>query len=169
MEALLERRPADQIPLAEIARFAGVSVAGMVARYPDRESLLLALLARDQVRRSTDLDLALHEDAWLGLSLRERCQRLAETMVAHFRRRRATLVAAQERGYPLRFLPSLAGTRLLDAREEIRDADPERAVAWAIHVAMVTVQDPSDAIPEAELTTRLAHLLYATLTTPAVV
>lgn len=145
-EALLADRDFDQIPIGDVVTRAGSSVGSFYARFPTKEDLLDALIARYHRRAREELAAFLDRPEWDDRDLEQRARVVVERVIAICRRQRGLLRARVVRriapGMPL--LPDesrrdrelVAGLHGLFApvAGEIRHPDPDRAVAFALRL-----------------------------------
>gem|GEM_PF-3139929 len=186
VEKLLADRRADQIGVAEVAALANVSVASVYTRFLDKDAMILAVIERFEPRRVEELEEAFGGN-WDGMTLRERCERVAFETVSYFRRNRGVLRAMLEyfREHPEAVSPQreeeatlgyrLAGRRLAEALIKVTPGT-ERVAQAAFFTATCVCRDQIVFGPHSSLGTRemddtalavhLAHTMYASLVTP---
>lgn len=146
-ERLLEKRAYEEISVQAIVRGARTSVGAFYTRFPDKAALLTALYDRYAagVEEHIEAWRADRPDPDPGLAGAARW--VAEYLVDSFRGRRNLLraLALHVRQHPDEVDPDMSAQRLaqhrflelalLEHRERIRDAQPERAVRTAIFLA----------------------------------
>jgi len=148
--ALMVERRSGAFTLAEVAERAGVSVGSMYGRVDSKDALIRTAHAREMARIRAEQDEVFGAAAPPDEDLPGVVRRIIVMTAEHLRRNAAVLgplmvVGSQD---PLVFaagrsnyeglVESFCAT-LLTHRDEIRRADPDRAVAWSFDVVYSVV------------------------------
>jgi AcrR family transcriptional regulator len=187
-EELLRERPFEAITVGELVAHAGTSVGAFYARFRDKDALLPALYARYDSWVGTEVGPLTQAQPWIGRTLAEIAQWLAEELVQFFRSRRHFLraMALHARTRPDKIDPETRAQRqremaflreaLLSQRDSISCADPERAVELAVLFAASTIRDvvlfgdaphaASAALDDTELMREVASMVLGYLSLP---
>ena len=152
-EELLGTRLFEDLPLAEILRKADTSVGAFYARFDGKEALVPHLYQRYDATLHAAAARFLAPDRWRGRTLVYRASRIVRFAVREYRRHRGLMraLALHARTRPRVLTPTQVENRrglsdhaarlLLDARDEIRHADPELAARQGLFFVLAACRD----------------------------
>lgn len=144
-EALLDDKPLDEITVRDVVQRAGSSVGSFYARFPGKDDLVAALLARYHEEALEELTRAAADEGWAGQGLEHVVQRFIAGVIAVCRRRRGLLrlrvqlrLSGDERlaQEPERDREAVGLVQALFPLDDpqIRHPDPQFAVAFALRI-----------------------------------
>jgi len=187
-EALLERRPFDEIGVAQIVRRARCSTGSFYARFASKDALLPLLYARYDAELRPRIQARAAQANWETLTLREAADLVAATTVDLYAERRHLLraIALYARTHPDAIGPDVRATRgettdlparlLARYASEIAHPDPMAAARVGFFVIAAAAREKMlfGAAPHASdtpltddaLKRELGRTLYAYLTCP---
>ena len=186
-EKLLDERDFEEITVADIVARADSCVGSFYARFPSKDSLVMALLERYHEEGYREIARLTEDSTWQDMTLEEKMREYVRRLVDLCRRRRGLLrLRLRRRITPGQtVLPdegqrdkrAVAGLRdLFDgAAHEITRPDRDAALTFALRVvdsvasAAILLDDVSTSfgdLPDDRLVDQLAELLMAYLTRP---
>ncbi len=149
---LLADREYQDISMVEIAREAGISVGTIYTRFADKDALLTYLIVELQNNQLDAAGEMFDPDFWQGVPLAQRIRQWVDLMVHSsernpgilraiairqlFRRGELSEIEIANRNETL----SLIEFWLLECRDEIKNADPEKAVRFTLSLMTHGVQ-----------------------------
>nr|WP_179722864.1 TetR/AcrR family transcriptional regulator [Petropleomorpha daqingensis] len=148
--ALMVERRSGAFTLAEVAERAGVSIGSMYGRVDSKDDLIRTVHAREMARIRNEQEEVFATAAPADEDLPRLVRRIIVTTAEHLRRNAAVLaplmvVGSQDpqvfaAGRPVYYgLVEAFCSALLTHRDEIRRADPDRAVVWSFDVVYSVV------------------------------
>ncbi|NYJ08060.1 TetR/AcrR family transcriptional regulator [Petropleomorpha daqingensis] len=148
--ALMVERRSGAFTLAEVAERAGVSIGSMYGRVDSKDDLIRSAHAREMARIRNEQEETFGTAAPADEDLPRLVRRIIVTTAEHLRRNAAVLaplmvVGSQDPQVFAAGRQSYDGlvegfcSALLTHRDEIRRADPDRAVAWSFDVVYSVV------------------------------
>jgi len=149
---LLNKKPFEEIAVAEIARTARCSIGGFYARFTNKEAMLRALEEQLLLELADELEASLETADAEGEGIRGLISVYVRTMVARFRENQTILQAVVRRNRnPSRVLPHTRRfnervhgallERILARREEISHPHPESAATLGLFFASASARD----------------------------
>lgn len=180
-EELLEERRLEEITIADIVERAESSIGSFYARFPSKESLVVALMERYHVDAIEQVAHANVE--WKGLSLRPLARRFVGAVVTSCRQKRGLLRLRQQLRLSQSFvMPDEKESSILlvnaivglfePVRKEIRRRDRDRALAFALRmvdgtattILMEEIEDSFGDLSDEEMVDRLTNAFVSYLT-----
>lgn len=149
-EALIKDKGLAKVSIAAIARKAGSSVGGFYARFKDKDELLRTLHEREQRRFQRSIAEILDPELWAEQSLATMIERALAVFFARLEGRQKLAAAFLESAarkpeqwrHAVEFRRSVVesfGKLLAIRKSEIRHPEPARAIRFAIHQVLATV------------------------------
>lgn len=149
-EALIKDKGLANVSIASIARKAGSSVGGFYARFKDKDELLRTLHEREQRRFQRSIAEMLDPEAWEEQPLATMIERALQIFFTRLEGRQKLAAAFLESAarnpeqwrHAVEFRKQVVESfgKLIAIRgEEIQHPEPERAIRFAIHQVLATV------------------------------
>lgn len=184
LTALLEKKPFDEITIAELARRSGAAVTSIYARFEDKRALILAAHERHRDTTIAELDRLLDPVRWKGASLRTIVTGAIASVLAARRKQQNLLRAAllindpevyERAAQIVRHGSERLAALLAPHTSWLRPGERERAVDFALRAVTATIQqrelfgaaEPGRfGLSQSEFEARLASLFIGALGSP---
>jgi AcrR family transcriptional regulator len=151
-EALIAEKGFADVPVADIADRAGVSVGAFYSRFRDKEALLHCLQDRLVAETRATVDVTLEPERWRGASIEEIGRELIAFMVEIHRERAGILREILGRAHTdpeiverkeqlIAYILERLQPLLLERREEISHPDPEAASGFAFRLLLGVLKE----------------------------
>ena len=151
-EALIAEKGFADVPVADIARRAGVSVGAFYSRLRDKDALLHCLQDRFVAEARATADAALEPESWRGASIAEIGRQAIAFMVEIHRERAGILREILGRAHSdpeiverkeqlIAYICERLQRLLLERRQEISHPDPEAASGFAFRLLLGVLKE----------------------------